>query len=79
MAQKVEEMVSVAFWNNRHCFFFPVDSISSSDLPPAEKTKATSCNCLFDKSFLNTVAFLASLIEEVASDPVRACSNRSLV
>ena len=59
--------------------FFPVDSISSCDLLPAENTKATSCNCLFDKSFLNTVAFPASLIEEVASDPMRACSNRSLV
>ena len=37
------------------------------------KTKAASSKCLFDKSFLNTVAFSTPLIEEVISHPMRAC------
>ena len=44
-----------------------------------EKTKAVSCKCLFDKSFLNTIAFPTPLIEEVVSHPVRTYMDRSLV
>lgn len=79
MAQGVDEMVSVALENNRHCFFYPADSISSCNLILLEKAKGASFKCLFDKSFLNTVAFSTPLIEKVVSHPVRACRNRSLV
>ena len=44
----------------------PADSISSCDRLLGVKTKATSCKCYFEISFLNTVAFFTPYIEEVA-------------
>ena len=46
--------------------FFPVDSTYSCNLLLAVKTKAASCRCVFDKSFLNIVAFLTLLIEKAS-------------
>ena len=37
---------------------FPADLISSCDQLLAVKTKATSCKCFFEVSFLNIVAYL---------------------
>ena len=56
----------------KYIAFFSAASISSCELLLAEKTKAASCKCLFDKSFLNTLAFPTPLIEEVESHSVRA-------
>ena len=54
-------------------------SITSCNLLLVEKNKDASSKCLFDKSFLNNIAFPTLLIEEVVSYPVRASRNRSLV
>ena len=43
------------------------------------KNKADSCKCLFDKSFVNTVAFPTPLPGKVVSHPARECRDRSFV
>ena len=56
----IKGMVGVFLENNRYCFFS--GDFTSCDMLLLVKSKAASCKCLSDKSFLNTEAFPTPLI-----------------
>lgn len=61
-----------------HISFFPADSFSVGYLLLAVKTKAVSCKCSCNISFLNTVVFPTQQTEKVVSHRVKAYEGRNL-